>query len=77
MDRRFRRRTYWPVGPCWHHMWYGPYGPWGPCGPYGPPPEWRPEGSKEETELLKEHIAMLKDELKEAEKRLEELEKGK
>ncbi len=65
---RRRLRLYWPY--CqWHH--YVPYAP--------PPSPWmagRPT-REEEVEDLKEHIEMLKVELKAAEEDLKELEKSK
>lgn len=73
MPRRLRARdrlfwSHW--GYCgWHHPHWGPW---------GPPPWWaeRPT-EEEEKEDLKEHVALLKEELKAAEERIKELEKGK
>jgi hypothetical protein len=66
---RRRRRLFWP---------YCHFGPWG-HGPYGPPPPppwWTQRWSREdEREHLEEYIAMLKEEIEEAEHYLEEIEK--
>jgi hypothetical protein len=69
---RRRMRLYWPY--CHHYVWHHPYGPYGPP----PPPWWMEEPTpEEEKEDLKEHIEMLKEELKSAEARIKELEKSK
>lgn len=68
---RLRRHIHRPYCPwcCGPHHYYGPY---------GPPPWWRemPE-PEEEKEEIREHIEMLKEELKAAENYLKELEKAK
>jgi hypothetical protein len=66
MPRQARRR-HWNYGP-----WRQPFGLCGCC--FGGAPWWRPSRS-EEIETLKDHIAGLREELEDAEERLNELEK--